>query len=1072
MASSFAILLLPQDRPAFIRYGLPLLALLAAFLGREYVGNGFDREAPFALLLPATFIAAWFGGIGVGLIVTACGALLGLDATGAWMAPPDASGLSRLLLFLANGGIITGLCAGIHLALRRSRAATGEAARHFEIMANNAPVLIWSTNADGACAFVNRNWVRFTGRSTEPHGRRPGQIHPADTARYQAVSAEAMQARKPFRIEYRLRRADDSYRWLHEHAVPRFGSDGRFEGYIGSCNDVTDSRNEREELAFIARLQTALTESLDLDHCADVLVQSFVPRIADWCSIQLVNGEGRLERVRIHGADRGTARSAGGGAAGNGPVAAEQRVVAQGETVLIARPDESLLRALARDEAHLQRLRDGGASYLGVPLRARGGVIGVLALATLASDRTLGGEESRLVQKIAGIAGFALDNARLYRDACQAAAAEAQALREVERIEQRFRFIWEANVFGMGTVARSGEILTANTALAQLLGYPPDEIAAGRANMNERTAPGWRAADLRAGEELLRTGQCSPFEKEYIRPDGSRVQALVCGMVLPQSEESLVFVLDLTAQKHAERALDRQSMLLKTIIDSMPAMVGYLGLDERCQLHNEKYASWLGVDSGAIRGRTMRELLGDAAHERIAPYLRAAFRGRNMRHETTVRTENRDRHLIASYRPDRDEDGHVCGVVIHAYDITERKETEQALADALTRYRFLADAMPQMVWTALPDGQLDYVNRRWLETTGMTEAASLARDGWLEAVHFEDREATREQWSRSIAECTPFQHECRLRCGRNPTWRWHLVRALPRRDEHLNVVQWVGSATDIDELRQAYAELAEARERLKSHADELEERVRARTATLREANAELEAFTYSVSHDLRTPLQFVRGFAEAIRSDAEQTLSADNRDYLQRIIRAATRMDTIIQDLLGYSRLARTDLQLAEIPLDDLVADVLVNHHAMIRQTSAQVTVESPLPLIHADRTGLFQAVSNLFSNALKFSRPGQPPVVRIRAEQQETVVRLWVEDNGIGIDPRHHERIFQLFERLHSPAEYPGTGIGLSLVRKAVTRMGGHCGVESAPEAGSRFWIEFPAVAPAPLAPPPHVAA
>lgn len=1056
MASSFAILLPPQDRHGLVRYGVPVAALIAAILCREIIHAWTGQEAPLALLLPATLVSAWFGGVRAGAIAIVCSAALGIQPSpsGAPLLQQGAQGTFSVLLFVANGGIVTGLCAGLHAVLRKSRAAAIAAAQHFEIMANNAPVLIWSTTADGRCAFVNRNWVTFTGRSTGPHGRRPGQLHPADATRYQAVSTEAFNLRKPFRIEYRLRRADDAYRWLHENAVPRFDRDGVFEGYIGSCHDVTDSRGEREELAFVARLQTALTESLDLAKCADVLVQAFVPRIADWCSIQLVNDSGKLERVRVHCGDR----AAGGFAAGSSH-RYEQRIVESGESSLVPHADDALLRELAGDDDRLQRLRAAGnVSYLGVPLRARGGIIGVLALATLGSSRVLTAEESRLVQKLAGIGGLALDNARLYRRACQAAAAEAQALREVERIEQRFRFIWDANIFGIGTATPEGRILTANSALASLLGYTPEDIAEGRATLNERTAAGWRTADARAREELKRTGRFAPFEKQYTRPDGSTVHALVCGMTLPQTDECLAFVLDLTAQRHAERALDRQGMLLKTIIEAMPAMVGYLDLDERFQLHNEKCRQWLGAGEGDIRGKTMRELLGGAAHEPVAPYLRAAFRGRNMCHETTLRHAGRERHLIASYRPDRDADGHVCGVVVHVYDITERKEMEQALADVLSRYRFLADAMPQMVWTALPEGQLDYVNQRWLESTGLTESASLAHDGWLEAVHFEDRATTRERWRSAVANRTPFQHECRLRCGRNPTWRWHLVRALPRRDDRQALVQWVGSATDIDEQRRAFAELAAARERLKSHADELEVRVRARTATLREANAELEAFTYSVSHDLRTPLQFIRSFAEAVCTGAENTLSAENRDYLQRIVRAATRMDSIIQDLLRYSRLARSDMQLADVPLDDLVADVLAGHQALIRHTGAIVEIESPLPTVCADRTGLFQAVSNLVSNALKFSRPAQPPSVRIRAETLEHGVKLWVEDRGIGIDPRYHERIFQLFERLHSATEYPGTGIGLSLVRKAVTRMGGRCGLESAPEAGSRFWIEFPA--------------
>jgi len=1062
----------PAERNATTRYGVPALSLVLAIYLRDASSFWSDLHAPFAFLLPAVFFAAWFGGALPGLAVAAAGAVLGLLEFGEPFRISSAREVLQLGLFLANSGLLTALCTALHGAAHGARARSDEAARNFAIMANNAPVLIWSTDADGRCNFVNRNWLAFTGEPLEPDNEalRPGQIHPADAGRYQTVSTEAVAARKPFTIEYRLRRADGCYRWLLENAVPRHGPDGSFEGYIGSCSDVTDPHNEREELALLGRIHSALAESLDLDRCTEILVQSFVPRVADWCAIDLVDDNGELRRIRVHHIDRPfstplTTAATAGRFRPPQPDACAARVLATGEAQIVRQADDTLFRSIACDEAHYQRLRSiGRICYLAIPLRARGRIVGVLALATAESARVFDEADHRLVQKVASLAGFALDNAHLYRSTRDALAAEENALREMKRSERRFRFAWEANLFGMCTVSRTGHIVSANQALIDLLGFTPEEIASGRACLNERTAAAWRTADDRANLELQLTGRCTPYEKEYLRADGSVVQVLVCGSLLPDSDECMAFILDLTARKDAERALDRQRMLLRTIIDAMPAMVGYIGPDERFWLHNEKYRKWLGVPAEAIDGRTMRELVGDEAHDRMAPYLRAALRGRNMRHEFTLHTDERERHLIATYRPDRDSEGRVCGVAIHAYDISERKETEQALADALTRYRFLANAMPQMVWTAEPDGRLDYVNRRWLETTGMTEVASLGPHGWLDAVHPEDRDTTREQWRQAVADCTPFEHECRLRCGPDE-WRWHLVRALPRRDDQGHLVQWVGSATDIDEQRCAFAELADARGRLKEYAEQLEERVRARTATLREANAELEAFTYSVSHDLRTPLQFVRGFAEALRDEAT-TLSDEHRDYLHRIIRAASRMDSIIQDLLAYSRLSRAEMQLVELPLDDTIADVLAHQHAAIRQAGGRVEVDRPLPTVFADKTGLFQALSNLVSNALKFSRPGHPPLVRIRAEFLGEGARLWIEDNGIGIDRRHHERIFQLFERLHSPADYPGTGIGLSLVRKAITRMGGRCGVDSTPGEGSRFWIDFPrACAPLPAA-------
>ncbi|HWA86305.1 MAG TPA: PAS domain S-box protein, partial [Opitutus sp.] len=1027
----FQILTPPHERGRLARYGVMLVSLAVVVYLRVTLARWLEWDDSLAFLLAAIFISAWFGGARIGLIATALATAIGWEILHVFVLAGGLGAVTHLVIFAVKGVVVTGVCCGLQRAIDHSRSVTAEAARHFEIMANNAPVLIWSTNSDGHCVFVNRNWLAFTGEPPlEPRDHhRPGRFHPADLGRYEAVAGEAIAERKPFKLEYRLRRADGAYRWLLEQAVPRFDRDGRFEGYIGSCSDVTDSRHEREELGFISRFQGALSESLDLDRCAEILVQSFVPRIADWCCVELVNDDGRLERVRVHRFEPSSSAAPVPAVAAFAPIDAagyEAQIVRTGEPLLLHVAEERLWRTVAGDEEHYQRLRTvGKISFLGVPLRARGHIIGVLAFATAESGRVLGDAERHLVQKVAGIAGFALDNARLYRHARRALAAEELARREMMRSERRFQFVWDANIFGVGTITRSGRILTANAALAELLGYTADEIEAGSAMFSAHTAETSRADDTRALDELRRTGRCTPFEKEYVRPDGSTAQVLVCGSQLPEGDEWMAFVFDLTARRHAEHALDRQRMLLKTIIDAMPAMVGYVGTDERLRLHNEKYAEWLGLQSDAIDGRTMLEIFGADAHERVAPYLRAAFRGRNMRHETTVFTADRHRHIIATYRPDRDPAGRVCGVVVHAYDITERKETEQALADALTRYRFLADAMPQMVWTARPDGEIDYVNHRWLESTGLTETGSFGREGWLAAIHPDDRDAVRTCWNDAIAQGAPLEHECRLRCTGASEWRWHLVRALPRRDDSRALMQWVASATDIDEQRRAYAELAEAREHLHSHAEDLEARVRLRTATLREANSELEAFTYSVSHDLRTPLQFMRGFAEAIQEDADNHLSPANRDYLHRIIRAAERMDTIIQDLLAYSRLSRAEMQLGNVPLKDVVTEVLAHQHAFIRQTRATVAIESPLPGVCADRTGLFQVVSNLVSNALKFARPGCPPSVRIRAETADGAVRLWVEDDGIGIEPRHHDRIFQMFERLHSAAEYPGTGIG-----------------------------------------------
>jgi signal transduction histidine kinase len=176
-------------------------------------------------------------------------------------------------------------------------------------------------------------------------------------------------------------------------------------------------------------------------------------------------------------------------------------------------------------------------------------------------------------------------------------------------------------------------------------------------------------------------------------------------------------------------------------------------------------------------------------------------------------------------------------------------------------------------------------------------------------------------------------------------------------------------------------------------------------------------------------------------------------------------MDILIQDLLVYSRLSRSDLRLQPVDLDVVVADVLTQLEVTLQEQQARLKVEKPLPRVIGHYATAVQIVSNLVSNAVKFMPAGVQPSIRIWAETikpapgetRATAVRLWVEDNGIGIEPEHRERIFQIFERLHGIEAYPGTGVGLAIVRKAAARLGGRAGVESHPDQGSRFWIELP---------------
>jgi PAS domain S-box-containing protein len=261
---------------------------------------------------------------------------------------------------------------------------------------------------------------------------------------------------------------------------------------------------------------------------------------------------------------------------------------------------------------------------------------------------------------------------------------------------------------------------------------------------------------------------------------------------------------------------------------------------------------------------------------------------------------------------------------------------------------------------------------------------------------------------------------------------------------------------------------ARLHEQVQDYAAELEQRVAERTAKLEEINDELKSFTFSVSHDLRAPLRAVQGFAEALLQDYTDKLDTEGQDYARRILAAAQRMDHLIQDLLTYSRLSRADFRLQPVDLNVVVADVLASFEVAGQEQKAQITVEEPLPQVIGDYSTLVQVMDNLLNNAIKFVSPDVRPRVRVWAEffssgsapssgEERGWVRLWVEDNGIGLAPEYHDRIFQIFERLHGIETYPGTGVGLAIVRKGVLRLGGQVGVESSPGQGSKFWIELP---------------
>ncbi|MEX0834028.1 MAG: PAS domain S-box protein [Actinomycetota bacterium] len=270
-------------------------------------------------------------------------------------------------------------------------------------------------------------------------------------------------------------------------------------------------------------------------------------------------------------------------------------------------------------------------------------------------------------------------------------------------------------------------------------------------------------------------------------------------------------------------------------------------------------------------------------------------------------------------------------------------------------------------------------------------------------------------------------------------------------DEHRKIIRELA-----DQLAVAFQQ-TRLRESLREHSQMLERRVAERTRELREINAELDSFSYSVSHDLRAPLRAMQGLTSALLEDYGDRLDETGKDFAARIVGAARRMDDMIRDLLSYSRLTRADIELSSVDLADVLNDVREQFSGELQDRGGAVHVEEPLPLVRAHRPTLTHVLLNLLTNAVKFVEEGTAPMIEITAERSGPSVTLRVKDNGIGIAPEHQERIFGMLERLHGVDTYEGTGIGLAIVRRGAERMGGRVGVESRAGKGSTFWVELP---------------
>jgi PAS domain S-box-containing protein len=368
-------------------------------------------------------------------------------------------------------------------------------------------------------------------------------------------------------------------------------------------------------------------------------------------------------------------------------------------------------------------------------------------------------------------------------------------------------------------------------------------------------------------------------------------------------------------------------------------------------------------------------------------------------------------------------------------------------------FRALDEAITGMLWVGTAEGSCEYLGRRWPEYV-RTNLQHAIGNPVLHFIHPEDEAAAREALREATKTGQPHEAELRLRRF-DGAYRWHCVRCAPERGHENEIKRWIVVCTDIEDQKSTEREL-HGFNRTLQRAREDTDRARAESKVqLQEAVEQLETFAYSIAHDMRAPLRTLHQYAEMVAKDFAHEVPLEARVYLNKIMGASERLDSLIREVLIYTRVSQGRMDLKSMNLDRLLTNILTAEPALL-QPDVELNVRAPLMPVIGDQTAMTQAFTHLLANAVKFVPAERKPRVTIWTEQIGDKVRLFFRDNGIGVAASDRERIFKMFERLQPEARHAGSGIGLTIVRRAVERMGGTLGVESAEGQGSVFWIEL----------------